>query len=147
MNKELFAYLHSLVPEWCTEEWVSMPNKDRVLLLGVLKGLQILNNNVTQLRKELMATQADLDAGIAQETADTAALTQAVIDNGNASSKAFADLEAKIAANPGAPVSDFSEEVAALAAAHSAQQTALTNLAAATAAATAADGTTETAAT
>ena len=66
----------------------------------------------------LMATQADLDAGISTLTADDAAVLSAVTAAGTATSTALTDLLAKIAANPTAPVSDFSTEVAALAQTH-----------------------------
>lgn len=76
----------------------------------------------------IMETQQDLDAGIVTLQADDVAVLTAVTTAGTAVDTSLADLLAKINANPGAPVSDFSSEVAELAQTHTDFQTAITNL-------------------
>jgi hypothetical protein len=87
----------------------------------------------------IMKTKADLDAGISTLTADDAAVLAAVATAGTATKTSFDDLLAAIKANPGAPVSDFEDEVDALAKSHSDFQAALSSLQAVTDSAKSAD--------
>jgi hypothetical protein len=92
-----------------------------------------------QILEEVMKTQTDLDAGIATLTADDVAVLAAVQTSGTAIDTSLADLLAKIAANPTAPVSDFTAEVTALAQTHTDFTAAIASLQAVSATATADD--------
>jgi hypothetical protein len=82
----------------------------RGLLHAVLEEIRELREEI----KKMAENQQQLDAAIAQVQQDDAAILSAVNTTGTAVSTALADLLAKIAANPTAPVSDFTSEVATL---------------------------------
>jgi uncharacterized membrane protein len=111
--------------------------EERRTIFGLLREIR---KEVRELREEvkaLMKTQQDLDAAVAQEVLDVADVATKVNNLAAADATAFADLQAKIAANPTAPVSDFTDEVNQLAGNH-------TSLAAASAALATALTTTQT---
>jgi hypothetical protein len=105
------------------------------MLNQVLRGLHYLKNEVRKMTEGIAA----LDAAVAQESTDVAAVLAGVSSLATTSSTAFADLLAKIAANPTAPVSDFTAEVTSLSANHTSLTNALASVNAAIATAAADD--------
>lgn len=111
-----------------------------------LRGLlHAIFEEIREFKKEVRNMAEDiksLDSAVAQEGADVAAVATGLSNLAAAQGTAFADLEAKIAANP---TGDFTTEVAALSANHTLLTNSLATITAALAAATAADpGTTTT---
>jgi hypothetical protein len=87
----------------------------------ILRMLCAISRDLHRLRHEvrkMSETQQQLDAAITQVQQDDVAILSAVNTTGTAVSTALQDLLAKIAANPTAPVSDFTAEVASLTQVH-----------------------------
>jgi hypothetical protein len=105
------------------------------MLVGVDRKLHQLREEVKQMGQDLAA----LDAAVTQESTDVAAVLAGVTTLASVSSTAFADLLAKIAANPTAPAADFTAEVTSLSNNHASLTQALASVTAATATATASD--------
>jgi hypothetical protein len=100
--------------------------------LEILRELRQLREEVKNMAEDLKA----LDAAVAQEATDVAAVVTGLTNLAAAQTTAFADLQAKIAANPTA---DFTAEVATLATNHASLTQALSTVTTALAAAAAAD--------
>lgn len=132
--------------------WHLQPEGIHELWRGIVK--EVLNNETSKfdscepawvariemqqksILEAIMETQQDLDAGIVTLQADDVAVLTAVTNAGTAVNTSLANLISKIRSNPGAPASDFTAEVAALAQTHTDFQTAISNLQAVAATAT-----------
>lgn len=87
---------------------------------------QIFHN---QELKQMAADKAALDVAIAQESIDVQNVATGISTLATADQTAFADLLAKIAANPGTPVDDFTDEITSLSTNHTTLTNAATALA------------------
>lgn len=92
----------------------------RRLTHQVFKELRAMQDNI--------ATRDQLDAGIATLQADDVQLLAVVVSSSVAIGASLQDLLDKIASNPGAPVSDFTAEVQAIATTHTDFQGAISKL-------------------